>query len=437
MDRPYYDPEIETISRRALEELQLERLKRQLVRCYERSPFYRERFDRAGFDPYRVKQLSDLTYAPVVTKEELRQEQEAHPPFGRFTVASAESWAEVHPSSGTTGRPVNTIWSHSDVQNIADFTARMMWQIGVRPGDIVQNGFSYGLWVAGMATHYGAQKIGCFIIPIGAQLTERQIMYLTDVGSTVFFATPSYGLHIAERLKQEGIDPQSLALRIGSFGGEGGTQLDSTRRKLEQGLGIDAYDIFGLAEIGPTFAAECQEKAGLHWSEDHHLIEIIDPETMQPCEPGEVGVLVITHLTREATPMIRYWTNDYATLTIEPCACGRTHARSIGGVLGRHDDLIIYRGAKFYPLQVENVIRSFKELGDEYQIHLTRDPQTGVDRCVVKAEVVLSGVQVEPLQRQVQVKLKEACLVTPEVELLPEGSLERTTFKAKRVFDLR
>lgn len=437
MDHPYFHPEIETIERDSLQLLQLQRLQEQVQRCCAGSPFYRERLDRAGVGPGQIRSLDDLRRIPVVTKQELRDEQAAHPPYGRFTVADPSQWRELHPSSGTTGNPVITIWSEQDVRHIGDFTARTLWAMGVRPGDVIQNGFAYGLWVAGMAVHHAAARMGCFVIPIGAQLTDKQISFMQQARSTVLTATPSYGLYIAERLAEAGIEPSDLHLRIGAFGGESGTELPSTRAKLESGLGVDAYDYFGLAEIGPTFAAECTAKAGIHWAEDHHIIEIIDPDTMEPCAPGEIGVVVITHLTREATPMLRYWTGDYARIETAPCACGRTHARSPGGILGRHDDLIIYRGAKFYPANVENAVRCHTELTDEYRIELNRDAGTGLDRCVVLAEYLPAATDLGGLTARLKNRLKSECSCTPEVRLVPAGTLERTTFKAKRVVDRR
>jgi phenylacetate-CoA ligase len=433
----YYHPEIETLEREALEKLQLERLHWQIERCYNESPFYRERFDAHGVGPADIHKLADLAKFPIVTKEELRDEQHGHPPFGRYTLASPAAWRELHPSSGTTGVPVNTIWSERDVENITEFTARTMWSFGVRPGDIIQNAFSYGLWVAGMSVHYAAARLDCFVIPIGATMTERQIRYLDDVGSTVLLATPSYALYIAERMRSRGVDPHNTGLRLGCFGGEPGMEVEATRRMIETGLDIDAYDYYGLAEIGPTFASECTAKAGLHWAEDHHIVEIIDPETMQPAPEGQVGMVVITHLTREATPMIRYWTNDYAQITYARCACGRTHARSPGGIVGRADDMIIYRGAKFYPTQVEKVVRGFGELGDEFRIHLTAEAESGIHHCRVIAEHRSAEAPNERFIQRVRNALREELLVTPEVDLRPLGSLERTTFKAKRIIDDR
>lgn len=432
----FWDEKIERMGRDELASLQLERLKWQVRRCHGGSPFYRERLDAAGVGPDGVHSLSDIEKIPAVTKQELRDEQKAHPPFGRYTVAPPETWGELHPSTGTTGVPVGTIWSRKDVENIADFTARTMWSFGVRPGDIVQNAFSYGLWVAGMSVHYATQKIGCFVIPIGATQTERQIFYMDTIGPTVILSTPSFGLYIGEKLRESGMESAAENLKIGGFGGEAGTQNPATRARIEGALGIDAYDYFGLGEIGPTFASESVAKSGLIWAEDHHIIEVLDEDTKKPVPEGEVGILVITHLTREATPMLRYWTNDYARVERSPSACGRTHLRSPGGILGRHDDLIIYRGAKFYPIQVEDIVRSFSELSNEFRVEMHSDVATGRDRCVVVAEV-LSGGSRESLLGGLREKLRGALQVTPEIELLAPGSFERTTFKARRFVDHR
>jgi phenylacetate-CoA ligase len=268
-------------------------------------------------------------------------------------------------------------------------------------------------------------------------MTGRQIDYMLNPGSTVLFSTPSFALHIAETLRERGVPPQELKVRLGCFGGEGGTEAAATRGKIEQGLGIDAYDYYGLAEIAPTFASECTAKAGLHWAEDHYIIEIINPDTMDRCAEGEMGVLVITHLTREATPMIRYWTNDYARFDPRPCACGRTHARSVGGILGRADDMVIYRGAKFYPVQVEKVVRSYRELGDEFIIELTRDEKAYTDVCTIVCECLKSEADRSALVRRLRGDLKQELMVTPEIRVENFGTLERTTFKAKRIIDKR
>ncbi len=436
----FYDYKIESMSRSDLHALQLAKLKWQVDRCYHRSEFYRERFDEAGVSPADVKTLDDIRKFPFVHKEELREEQAQHPFLGRFTVAPQPEFREVHPSTGTTGTPVNTIWSTTDVEYITKVTARTLWSIGVRSADVVQNAFAYGLWVAGLAVHYASAKIGCLVIPIGAALTERQIDYMVRLKSSVLIATPSYAIYLAEQLKAHNYSTSDIGLRIGCFGGEPGTEVPATRQAIESGLGIDAYDYYGLAEIGPTFASECAHKTGLHWSEDLHLIEVIDPETKEPVPDGEIGILVITHLERSATPMIRYWTNDLVRLDLSPCPCGRTHARSPGGILGRADDMIVFMGVNFYPMQVEQVVRSFEELSPEYRIRLTHDASTHRDICAISVELEQEKMpqpRVSTLQEKTANALREALGFRPEVEFVRQGTLERTAFKAKRVIEER
>jgi phenylacetate-CoA ligase len=279
--------------------------------------------------------------------------------------------------------------------------------------------------------HYGAARIGCLVVPTGTTTpTARQVEFLRATGSTVLLATPSYGLHIAEALDEDSVDPASLPLRIGCFGGEAGAENPSTRAKLEAGLGIDAFDYYGLAEVGPTFASECEAKAGIHVAEDYVVVECLDAETRQPLPEGELGVLVFTHLTREASPVIRYWSNDYARLSTERCACGRTHLRAVDGIVGRHDDLVVFRGAKFYPSQVEKVVRSFAELSDEFRIEVDAGGGTLVERCTVVCEV--RGEQ-DGVEQQLRQALRTELGVTPELRLGPYGSLERSTFKAQRI----
>ena len=433
----YFVEEIETMDQEEIKKLQLERLKWQVKRCYESSEFYREKFNAIGLQPADIKTIEDAMKIPPVKKNELREEQMAHPPFGRFVVAPQKDWRELHPSTGTTGVPVNTIWSERDVETITQWTSRTLWNSGVRPGDIVQNGFSYGLWVAGMSCHYAAKAIGCFVLPIGASLADRQVDYLLNPGSTVLLCTPSFALFIAERMHQRGIKPDEIPLRIGIHGGEAGAEVPPTRKKIEDRLGIKAYDYYGLAEIGPTCASECPEKTGIHWAEDHLLVEIVDPDTGKWCKEGETGVLVLTHLTKEATPMLRYWTNDLARISTEKCACGRTHATSAGGILGRADDMIIYKGANFYPAQVEKVVRSFEELGDEFRIRITTDKKTGIDVITVIGEYMNKEVDNDTFKNRVRLAFRDELEVTPGLELVEFGTLERTMFKAVRVEDMR
>lgn len=423
--KSYWEPELETLSRKQLEALQLERLRLQLQRLYQESPFFREKW--AGISP-EIRHLEDLARFPVVTKAELREEQRRHPPLGRYVLAPRERWREYHPSSGTTGLPVGTVWSDRDVDNIAQVTARTLFGYGLRPGDILLNGFSYGLWVAGMAVHYAASRLGLFILPVGAGQTERHLELMDRFRPRALTATPSFGLYLAEALKERGLESP---LQIGAFGGEAGTENPATRKRLEEALGIRAYDYYGLAEMGPTFASECEAQAGLHFAEDHYLVEVVDPESKEPLPEGEVGVLVLTHLTREATPLVRYYTGDLARITKEPCVCGRTHLRAVGGILGRADDLVVYRGAKFYPTQVEEVVRRFPELSSEYRIEV-REAGGVVREVTVVAELLRPGME-EGLAEALRRSLKEALGVTPAVRLEAPGALERTAFKAKRV----
>ncbi|GAA6755788.1 phenylacetate--CoA ligase [Thermus thalpophilus] len=422
----YWEPELETMPRQDLEALQLERLRQQVERLCRESLFFREKW--AGV-PREIRYLEDLTRFPLVTKQELREEQRLHPPLGRYVLASRAAWREYHPSSGTTGFPVGTVWSERDVENITQVTARTLFAYGLRPGDTLLNGFSYGLWVAGMAVHYATRSLGLFVLPVGAGQTERHLELLFRFRPQALTATPSFGLYLAEVLKERGLESP---LRIGAFGGEAGTENPATRNRLEQGLGLRAYDYYGLAEMGPTFAGECEFQAGLHFAEDHYLVEVVDPETKEPVPEGEVGVLVLTHLTREATPLVRYYTGDLARITKERCACGRTHLRALGGILGRADDLVVYRGAKFYPGQVEEVVRRFPELSSEYRIEVYEVDGVAKEVTVV---VELSHPQDigEGFVERIRQRLKEALGVTPWVRLEAPGTLERTAFKAKRV----
>jgi phenylacetate-CoA ligase len=430
--RPFFETELERMSRDELRARQETLLGHQVERCYARSALYRSKLLAVGAEPGDIRNLDELARLPVVTKEELREDQLAHPPFGTFAVADPAEFREVHPSTGTTGTPVNTIWSAHDTETITNVTARTLWQMGVRAGDVVQNAFAYGLWVAGLSCHYAAARLGCLVVPTGTAVsTQKQIDSLRDVGATVLLATPSYALHIAEALRERDVDPNELSLRVGCFGGEAGAENPSTRAKLEAGLGIDAFDYYGLAEVGPTFASECEAKAGLHVAEDYVVVECLDPETKEPVAEGELGVLVFTHLTREATPVIRYWSNDYARLSTEQCACGRTHVRAVDGIVGRHDDLIVFKGAKFYPSQVEKVVRCFPALADEFRVEIRGAAAAHVETCTIVAE--LTGSPSSELEESIVRALREELGVTPELRLEPHGTLERFTFKAQRI----
>jgi phenylacetate-CoA ligase len=428
----------EAIWGKALEALQLERLKRQVDWVSERSDFYGPRLRKAGVSANQLRDIADVEKIPFTLKNDIRDDQHSRPPFGNNACEDRENWLEVHSTSGTTGRSTFTLWSRKDVDTISSQAARALYAMGVRAHDIVHVGFGLGMFVGGIAAHYGVQRIGAMSVPIGTTDSAQQVEFLVDLQPTVIIATPSFGLYLAEVLRKKGIVLDDLALRVGVFGGEPGAASAHTRRALEDGLGIKAFDWYGSAEVGPDFGYECDYQRGLHWAQDHNLIEVIDPRTQRPVEEGEVGVLVVTNLSRTAIPLLRYWTNDLVRMTKDPCPCGRQGPRAVGGVLGRSDDMLIYKGVNFYPQQVEHCVRSFRELTSEYKILLDTDSATANDRCVIQVEIKdESQVSATSVQRALDNNLFQELDFHPSIEVLPEGTLERTVHKAKRVDDKR
>jgi len=379
MNNEYWDPKVELMNRKSLEELQLKKLKWQVKRCYDNSMFYREKLKKANISPDSIRRLDDVERIPFVYKGELREEQRKSG-VNRYIVTT-DRLVEAYPTSGTTGEPVFNFWTEMDREYIIDVTARTLWSMGLRNDDVVHNAFKYELWAVGMSIHRAVQKIGGFVLPVGDGKLLRQVELLIKMAPTAIFSTPTLALKIGSKLKELGFSAGDLTLEFGGFGGEPGASIPNTRKKIEKLLGIDAYDYYGLMEIAPTFAAECEEKAGLHWSEDHHLVEIVDPKTNERVGEGEKGVLVITHLSKEATPMLRYWTGDIAKLEYEKCSCGRTHARSPNGIVGRTDDMIIVQGISFYPSEIEEILRAFPEIGTDYRINVIDH-----EKCVVYVE---------------------------------------------------
>jgi len=438
----YLDPEIETLPRAALGKLQGEKLARQVERVLRLSPFYRRKYAAAGIvSGLAIKHPEDIRKFPILAKAELREAQAAKPFFGDIATVPVGDFIETLSTTGTTGRPFHCVWTKNDLAYTHAVMRRTVWTMGIRPGDIVQNGFAYGLFVAGVNVHLACQQLGCLVVPIGATNTERHLDYLTGLKSTILFATPSFAMYLAERLKEAGIAPESLGLRIGCFGGEPGTAVPATRTKLEEGLGIDARDYYGLAEICPGMSPECEAKDGIHFCEDHLIAEVLDPETKEPVAEGETGVLVVTDLSREAMPLLRYWTNDLVRLSTERCACGRTHARAPGGIVGRGDDRINLKGAKFYPTQVENAVRALPDLAPEFRIVLDHDHARHSDTCTVRVELApgktAAGAALAALIAGVEAKLKAETGSSLAVEIVPTGSLERAMTKSKRVVDNR
>lgn len=427
----FWDRESETMARPALEQLQLKRLQETVGRLAQRVPFYQRKFAELGVRPEQIRTLADARRLPFTTSADLR----ATYPDGLLAVAREEP-VRLHTSSGTTGKPKALFFSRQDVNNAAELIARSLVATGVTGKDVFQNMMSYGLFTGGLVMHYGAEKVGCLVIPAGPGTSERQLMLMQDFGTTAVHILPSYALYFANFLEQKGIDPRrDLALRKAFVGAEPHTE--ETRRRIEQAFRLDVYNSYGLTEMnGPGVAFECEHKAGMHLWEDNYLLEIIHPETGEPLAEGETGELVLTSLKREAMPLLRYRTRDITSVVPELCACGRTHRR-INRITGRSDDMLIIRGVNIFPQQIERVLMSKPQIGRNYLIEIE-----GLDDLTVKVELAAAGFdgQVEhlaALQQELVEKLRAEIWVKPKVELAPPGSLPVNEGKAKRVVDKR
>ncbi len=429
-----FDIDKETMPREELEKLQLKRLKQLCEKVYANVPFYTKKFKELGIEPKDIKSLSDLSKLPFTEKQDLRN----HYPFGLFAV-SRENIVRIHSSSGTTGKATVVGYTKRDIKNWADMMARSFAIAGATPADSIHNAYGYGLFTGGLGVHYGAEALGATIIPMSGGATRRQIMVIKDFGATVLCCTPSYALYLYETGKEMGIDFRELPLKTGIFGAEPWTE--SMRREIEDKLNIKALDIYGLSEImGPGVAMECAEaQDGLHIMEDHFLPEIINPETGDPVEPGEVGELVITTLTKEGIPLIRYRTRDLTKLNYTPCRCGRTLAR-MQRVTGRSDDMLIIRGVNVFPSQIESILVETEGLSPHYLLEIHRDGN--LDILTVKVEVAGNTFSdeiknLQTLERKIQRNIKEFLGVTARIKLVEPKSIERSAGKAKRIIDLR
>jgi phenylacetate-CoA ligase len=428
-----FDRAAETMPRGDLAALQWRRLRISLAHAYERVPHYRRKFDEAGVKPNSLQTLADIVRFPFTLKSDLRDNY----PFAMLAVPR-EQVLRLHASSGTTGKPTVVGYTKADLDLWSNLMARTLACAGARPGDIVHNAYGYGLFTGGLGAHYGAERLGCTVVPMSGGATERQVMLIQDFGATILCATPSYALNIAEVAAGMGIDIAKLALRFGAFGAEPWSE--PMRRDLEVRLGIKAVDVYGLSEIlGPGVACECHvAQNGLHGWEDHFLFEVIDPETLEPLPMGEPGELVITTLTKEALPMVRYRTRDITSLSDAPCVCGRTHVR-IMRVTGRDDDMLIIRGVNVYPSQVEAVLVGFPGLAPHYQIALTRDG--ALDAMTIEVERLpgTPGDKAACASKagEVQRHLKSLVGVTCTVVVKAPGEVPRSQGKAVRVKDER
>ena len=433
----FFQKELETLSRRELEAIQLERLKYTVANCYNNVPFYRKKLDEAKiFDGSKIRRLSDIKYIPITTKDELRDNY----PFGLCAVNFSKN-VRLHASSGTTGKPTVGLYTKHDIDIWSDCVARVAFAGGVREDDIIQISFGYGLFTGALGLHYGIEKIGALVIPASSGNTERQLMMMRDFGVTGLVATPSYGMYLAESLREEGYPLSDYRLRLGIFGSEPCTP--GTREHIERRIGIFVSDNYGMTELGgPGVSGECELRNGLHFAEDHFLPEIINPDTMEPMDTQNsesIGEIVITTLTREAMPVLRYRTRDISSLDYEPCPCGRTHVR-MEKVAGRTDDMLIIKGVNVFPSQIEAVLADMRYIQPHYQLIIRRE--NFKDTLEIKVETtdevpVDSFIELQNIRSDVSKRLRGALGLEAKVTLVPPKSLERFQGKAKRILDLR
>jgi phenylacetate-CoA ligase len=428
-----FDRAAETMPREALADLQLGRLRQTVERAHAKVPHVRSKLEAAGVRPDQIKTLADIARIPFTVKADLRDNF----PFGLFAVPR-EELIRLHASSGTTGQPTVVGYTRGDLDLWSDLMARSLACMGARPGDIFHNAYGYGLFTGGLGFHYGAERLGLTTVPVSGGATERQVALIRDFGPRVLGATPSYALNIAEVAQAMGVDLRKLSLRYGCFGAEPWSE--AMRKDLEARFGIKAQDTYGLSEIiGPGVASEChQVQSGLHLWEDHFYCEVIDPDSMEVLPAGATGELVLTTLTKDALPMLRYRTRDITRLIDEPCACGRTHRRMMR-MMGRSDDMLIIRGVNVYPSQVEAFLVGFPGLAPHYQIVLTRD---GVmDAVTIEVELASPATPDEAfvarLATDVRNHLKTMVGVTCDIALKAPGEVPRSQGKAVRVKDLR
>lgn len=429
----YWQKDIETMGRDQLQELQLTRLK-ETVKHAANSPFYKEVFEKNGITPDSIQTLDDLRKIPFTTKNDLR----SHYPFGMVAIP-IQKCVRIHSSSGTTGNPTVVLHSAKDLDQWANQVARCMYMVGLRDTDVFQNTSGYGMFTGGLGFQYGAERLGALTVPAAAGNTKRQIKFITDFGTTCLHIIPSYATRLAEVMYEMGIDPRrDTKLHTVCIGAE--PHSEEQRKRIEQLLGVKAYNCFGMSEMnGPGVAFECPEQNGLHIWEDYVIPEIINPQTLEPVPEGEIGELVLTTINREAMPLLRYRTRDLTRFIPGECPCGRTHRR-LARFVGRSDDMIILKGVNIFPIQIEKILMNFKELGSNYLI--TIETVGYNDEMLI--EVELSDLftddysALQRLAKEVTRQLKDELLLTPRVKLVGKGSLPAAEGgKAVRVKDLR
>jgi phenylacetate-CoA ligase len=436
---PYWNPVVETMTPEQLRQLVLEKLKNQIRYVYDHSAFYRKKWSAVGFEPGDLKDFSDFEKLPFTTKQELREDQKEHPPFGSNLCIRQDAIYHIHGTSGTTGKPTVFALSKEDWERMAEAHARIMWGFGLRPSDKVFIGSVFSLYVGSWGALAGVERLGAAAFPFGAGQpgqTEKAIHWMLDVKPTAFYGTPSYALYLAEKAKSIGIDPKAFGIRILFFSGEPGAGVPATRKRIEETYGGICVDTGSMAEMTPWMAnGECEHRQGMHLWQDIVYTEVVDPDTKRVVAFGGEGVPVYTHLERASQPMVRLWSGDLTSWTDTACPCGRPYPRLPRGIYGRVDDMVVVRGVNVYPSAVEDVVRSTPGLGDEFRVIVSRE---GVmDEITVQAEALQSGTAGEALRETLRQKLKSVLGLTVNVEMVPAGTLERTEFKAKRFIDRR
>ena len=429
---PYFNPQLETLTREGIEALQLERLQATVKHCMN-STFYKKRFEEMGLKPEDIKSLDDVRKLPFTTKQDLRDTY----PFGIASVPLRKC-VRLHSSSGTTGNPTVILHTQKDLDEWANQVARNLWMVGLRPDDVFQNSSGYGMFTGGLGFQYGAEKLGMLTVPAAAGNTLRQIKFIKDFGTTALHAVPSYVTRIYEVMQQTGVDPRKdTKLRVLAIGAE--PHSEEQRKRIEAMLGVKAYNSFGMSEMcGPGVGFECCEQNGLHFWEDYYIVEIVNPETLEPVPDGEIGELVLTTLQREAMPLLRYRTRDLTRVLGRTCPCGRNHIR-LDRMRGRSDDMIVLRGVNIFPIQIEKILMQFPELANNYLITLTTDN----DNDNMTVEVELDELFTDDYQRLLDLEknikraLKDEILLTPHIKLVAKGTLPVSEGKAVRVVDKR
>jgi phenylacetate-coenzyme A ligase PaaK-like adenylate-forming protein len=427
----YWNAEIETLKPAALQELQLNRLRKSVERAAQ-SPFYGRRLQEAGVVAANLKSIEDVRRIPFTTKDDLR----AHG-LSMLTMPLTDM-VRLHASSGTTGQATVIYYTRQDIDTWADLVARSMYMTGMRATDVFQNMMGYGLFTGGLGFHYGAERLGALTIPIGAGNSLRQLQLMQQFNTTAVHIIPSYALYLLNTFAANGLDPRDLPLRLAFLGAE--PHSEDMRRRIEAAYGLKAYNSYGLSEMnGPGVAFECPEQNGMHVWEDSFLLEVLDPHTLEPVSPGQPGELVFTNLTRQGMPLLRYRTRDLASYDDAPCACGRGFRR-LSRIMGRTDDMLIIKGVNIFPMQIDKVLMAMPEVGTQYVVELTRKDFSDV--MLVKVEVQQNFFQedlryLKQLQKRITEALKSELLVTPRVELVEPNTLPRTEGKAQRVIDKR